>query len=157
MLACMYGLTQRSFWKFRLNCGPPLVALIAAFGLPSLQPPTPSLCWLWGVGFSPTLDRYDSWEELRGGTPDLTSRFCKDELVPKFQHKWIPNLVLQQINNIKLALNDFKSLQGINLFLSNIFWWFWCQTFITGGITILMPILCLCLVYLPLFVAYSYG
>jgi hypothetical protein len=31
--------------------------LIAAFGLPSLQPPTPSLCWVWRGGFSPTLPR----------------------------------------------------------------------------------------------------
>jgi len=27
--------------------------LIAAFGLPSLQPPIPSLCWVWMGGFSP--------------------------------------------------------------------------------------------------------
>jgi len=28
--------------------------LIATFGLPSLQPPTPSLCWVWGGGFCPS-------------------------------------------------------------------------------------------------------
>jgi len=34
-----------------------LSRLSAAFGLPSLQPPIPSLCWAWRDGFSPEFPR----------------------------------------------------------------------------------------------------
>jgi hypothetical protein len=43
--------------KFRPSFRPTPSSIIAAFGLPSLQPPTPSLCWVWRGRFSHTLLR----------------------------------------------------------------------------------------------------
>ena len=51
--------------------------LIAAFGLPSSQPPTRSLCWVWRGRFSPTLLRdITRVVFIKRDTHHLTSWFC---------------------------------------------------------------------------------
>lgn len=81
------------FWNFCLNCGLLLVALIATFDLLSLQPPTPSLCWVLRGGLNLTLlSDMPCVLFISGGNPPPTSRFYRIELGPTQILRWYESL-----------------------------------------------------------------